>query len=396
MVIMNQKQTKWMKFLGGYNIIYTLAVLLLIGLTLLLYSQLNFILQPIFTIISAVVTPLVISFILYYLMNPLVDFFEKKNIKRLWVIIGIYFVFIGLLTWLILWLIPILQQQFTELVQGIPELFSTVTNFLRETVNNISLNQEQQDVFNEGLGYFDNIEKNFINYLSDGFSGVGNVISGVTNVFIILLMVPIILFFLLKDGSKFLSGFMDKVPPGSRRDISAILRAIDTQVGGYIKGQIVIAVINGVLMFIGFSVIGLDYNGVLAVAGGVLSLIPYLGPTLTFIPAVVIALTDSFWMVGQLAIVWAVIQFIEGNLVEPNVLGRSLNVHPATIIFTLLIMGELFGLIGMILGVPIYAILKVFVTYAFQKFKIRYNKYYGDETEKYKTETLSEAYELED
>ena len=107
MVIMNQKQTKWMKFLGGYNIIYTLAVLLLIGLTLLLYSQLNFILQPIFTIISAVVTPLVISFILYYLMNPLVDFFEKKNIKRLWVIIGIYFVFIGLLTWLILWLIPI-------------------------------------------------------------------------------------------------------------------------------------------------------------------------------------------------------------------------------------------------------------------------------------------------
>ena len=149
-------------------------------------------------------------------------------------------------------------------MQGIPELFSTVTNFLRETVNNISLNQEQQDVFNEGLGYFDNIEKNFINYLSDGFSGVGNVISGVTNVFIILLMVPIILFFLLKDGSKFLSGFMDKVPPGTE-DISAILRAIDTQVGGYIKGQIVIAVINGVLMFIGFSVIGLDYNGVLAV-----------------------------------------------------------------------------------------------------------------------------------
>lgn len=392
---MNQKQTKWMKFLGGNNIIYTFVILFLIGATFLLYSQLDFILQPIFTIISAIVTPLVISFILYYLLNPIIDFLENKNINRVWGIVLIYLLVVGLLTLLVIWLVPTLQQQFMDLVQSIPELFDTFTNSLRNLFNNFLQTEEQQDLIDEGLSLFENLESNFMNYLTEGLSGVGTVISGVTNVFIILLMVPVILFFLLKDGAQFIRGFMDKVPPGGRKDISSILRAIDTQVGDYIKGQIIVATLNGILMFIGFSIIGLSYSGVLAVAGGILSFIPYLGPTLTFIPAAIIALTDSFWMVGQLAIVWAVIQFIEGNFIEPNILGRSLNVHPATIIFILLIMGELLGVVGMILGVPIYAIIKVFVTYVFLKFKNRYNKYYGEEEGSYETETLYDIYDLE-
>lgn len=393
---MNQKYTKWMKFLGGNNIIYTFTIIFLIGATFLLYSQLNFILQPIFTIFSAVVTPLVISFILYYLLNPIIDFLEGKKVKRLWAIVGIYLLIIGLLALLVIGLIPTLQEQFNDLIQSIPQFFDTLTNFIRGFFDTFLQNQQQQDVVNEALGFFDNIESNFTNYLSQGFSGVGSVISSVTNVFVILLIVPIILFFLLKDGSKIIDGFMEKVPPGGRRDIDSILKAIDTQVGDYIKGQIIVATVNGVLMFIGFSIIGLNYSGILSVAGGILSFIPYLGPTLTFIPAAIIALTDSFWMVGQLTIVWGIIQFIEGNLVEPNVLGRSLNVHPATIIFILLIMGELLGVVGMILGVPIYAIIKVFVTYTFMKFKQRYNKYYGEEEGRYKTETLYDIYNLEE
>lgn len=393
---MENKQTKWMKFLGGNNIIYTFGILFLIGITILLYSQLDFILRPLFTILSAIITPLVISFILYYLLSPLVDFFEEKGVKRVITIAGIYLVVIGLLTWLGIWLVPILQQQLNGLIQSIPEFFNTMVNFIRNAVNNISLNENQRAAFEESLNSFQNIETMIMDYLSQGFSGVTSIISSVTNAFVIMLMVPIILFFFLKDGSMFIRGFMEKIPPGRRSDISAILKAIDTQVGSYIKGQIVVAIANGTLMFIGFTIIGLNYSGVLAVAGGILSFIPYLGPTLTFIPAVIIALTDSFWMVGKLVIVWAVVQFIEGNLIEPNILGRRLNVHPVTIIFILLIMGELLGLVGMILGVPIYAILKVFVTYIFQRFKLRYNRYYGDEEGTYEIETLSEKYDLEE
>lgn len=393
---MDERQTRWISFLGGKNSLYTLVLLFLSGLSILLYSQLDFILRPIVTILSAVLTPLIISFILYYLLDPIIEFLENRKVKRIWAIIGLYLIFIGLLSWLVIILIPILQQQFNDLVDAIPDLFNTITSFIRDTINQISLSAEQQDAVNESLSFFDNIESNFVDYLTQGFSGVGSMLSSVTNVFVILLMVPVILFFLLKDGSEFIDGFMGKVPPNGRKDIHSIIRAIDNQVGSYIKGQIIVAIANGTLMFIGFSMIGLNYSGVLAVAGGFLSFIPYLGPTLTFIPAVVIALSDSFWMVGKLAIVWAVVQFIEGNLIEPNILGRKLNVHPVTIIFILLVMGELLGLVGMVLGVPIYAIIKVFVTFIFLKFKKRYNKYYGDESGEYKATSLSDIYELEE
>lgn len=393
---MTEKQTRWMRFLGGKNILFTLGVLILVGLTFLLYSQLNFILNPIVTMLAAVLTPLIISFILFYLLSPIVNFVEEKGAPRLIAIIGLYAIFLGLIVLLLVWLIPILQQQLEDLINALPSLFDQVQDFATNLANNFLTTDSQRDGFQQVLDYFSNIETNFINYLSDGFSGIGSVISSVTNVVLMLFLVPIILFFLLKDGSIFLSGFMEKIPPKNRKDTASILAAIDSQVGDYVKGQILIALINGVMMFIGFSIIGLNYSGVLAVTGGILSFIPYLGPTLTFLPAVFIALGASFFMVVKLVIVWIVIQFIEGNLVEPNVMGRRLNVHPISIIFILLIMGELLGLIGMLIGVPLYAILRVFFNFANQKFQKRYNRYYGTETERYEVRTLDEIYDLED
>lgn len=393
---MNDKQTRWIKFLGGKNIIFTLAVLILIGIMFLLYSQLTFILNPIVTMLTAVLTPLIISFILFYFLSPIVDFVEKRGAPRLAAIIGLYIVVIGLIVLLLVWLIPILQDQLEDLINALPALFDDVQYFVTNLANNFLTTDSQQDAFQQVLDYFSNIETNFINYLSDGFSGIGTVISSVTNAVLILFMVPIILFFLLKDGSMFLEGFMKKVPPQKRKDTASILASIDSQVGDYVKGQILIAFINGIMMFIGFSVIGLNYSGVLAVAGGILSFIPYLGPTLTFLPAVFIALSASFFMVVKLMIVWVIIQFVEGNLVEPNVMGNRLNVHPVSIIFILLIMGELLGLVGMLIGVPLYAILRVFFNYANEKFQRRYNRYYGTEENRYHVRTLDEIYGIEE
>lgn len=393
---MIEKQTRWMKFLGGKNILFTLGVLILVGLTFLLYSQLNFILNPIVTMLAAVLTPLIISFILFYLLSPIVNFIEKKGVPRLIAIIGLYILFLGLIVLLLVWLIPILQEQLEDLINTLPSLFDQAQDFATNLANNFLTTDSQRDGFQQVLDYFSNIETNFINYLSDGFSGIGSVISSVTNVVLILFMVPIILFFLLKDGSMFLKGFMSKIPPKNRKDAASILAAVDSQVGDYVKGQILIAIINGVMMFIGFSIIGLNYSGVLAVTGGILSIIPYLGPTLTFLPAVFIALGSSFFMVVKLIIVWVVVQFVEGNLVEPNVMGRRLNVHPVSIIFILLIMGELLGLIGMLIGVPLYAILRVFFNFINQKFQKRYNRYYGTESDRYDVRTLEEIYNLED
>jgi len=111
--------------------------------------------------------------------------------------------------------------------------------------------------------------------------------------------------------------------------------------------------------------------------------IPYLGPTIAITPAIIIAIVHSPFMLLKLAIVWIVVQFLEGNFISPNIMGKTMQIHPLTIIIVLLVAGNLFGLIGVILGIPGYAILKVLVSYLYNKFKNRYNHYYGDEYGKY-------------
>lgn len=135
----------------------------------------------------------------------------------------------------------------------------------------------------------------------------------------------------------------------------------------------------GILLFIGYLIIGLDYAITLAIIAAITSVVPYLGPIIARLPAIIIAVVSSPFMLVKLAIVWAAVQFLEGQFISPNIMGRTMKIHPLTIIIVLLSAGNLFGIIGVILGIPGYAILKVIVVYLFSKFKSRYNRYYGEE-----------------
>src|SRR5690606_24418637 len=135
----------------------------------------------------------------------------------------------------------------------------------------------------------------------------------------------------------------------------------------------------GILLYIGYLIIGLDYAIILALIAAVTSVVPYLGPTIAISPAIIIAIVHSPFMLLKLAIVWVSVQFLEGNFISPNVMGKTMKIHPLTIIIVLLVAGNLFGLVGVILGIPGYAILKVIVQYLYEKFKRRYNRFYGEE-----------------
>lgn len=136
-------------------------------------------------------------------------------------------------------------------------------------------------------------------------------------------------------------------------------------------------------MYIGFLIIGLDYAIILALVAAVTCIIPYIGPAIAIIPASIVALIDSPFMLVKLSMVWIVVQTLEGQFVSPNIMGKTLNIHPLTIITVLIVMGKLLGLVGLILGIPIYAMIKVIVTFIFLKLKMRYNKYYGEDAGNY-------------
>lgn len=385
------KKTRWINFLGGNNLLFSLVVLIMLGIIFFLYNQVEYLFTPILVIASNILMPFIIALLLYYLFSPFVDFLEKRKVKRIYGVAILYLLLIGVLVVGIGSLYPLLRDQVTSFVENIPEFTDSVIALITGWVQTLPFGDELQSFIEEGESFIASIPDNLDQYLTDGFSGLSAVMTGLTNVVVTIITFPIILFFLLKDEKRFFYAVLGIVPPKWRENLIRVSTEINTQVGAYVKGQLIIASSIGVMMFIGFTIIGLEYSGVLAVIAGFTSIIPYIGPTLAFIPALVIAMMDSWWMIIQLLLVWAVVQFIDGNLIEPNVMGKQLNVHPLTIIIVLLVMGDLLGLFGLIFGIPIYAIVKVIVVHMFQQFKKRYNKYYGDVAGDYEVKPIEIA-----
>ncbi|MFD2655196.1 AI-2E family transporter [Gracilibacillus thailandensis] len=381
-----ESSDRFLKFLGGKNIFYILTFFILIGITIFIYSKVSFIFYPLKVIFSTLAPPVILAFIAYYLLNPIVDLLERIRIPRIWGIIILILGISGALTGIILLTAPAIEAQVKGLVENFPNYLSQLGDSMTTWIQNSFLGPYYDDGYNWLMERLGELPEIIGNYLTTGFQGIQNIANTITTTVVSIITFPFVLFFLLKDGKKFKQFCIKLFPPKFRDDMKQILSNMDTQVGSYIQGQIIVASVIGILLFIGYLIIGLDYAFTLAIVAAVTSVVPYLGPTIAIIPAIIIAIVGSPFMLLKLAIVWIAVQFLEGNFVSPNVMGRTMKVHPLTIILVLLIAGNLFGILGVILGIPGYAIVKVIVTYLFHKFKKRYNKYFGDDRGHYEIE----------
>lgn len=389
-----KEKTKFMNYLGGNNTLFTLLILIMIGIIIYIYHSIAFIFEPLNVIFSTLIAPVILAFVFYYLLNPIVDWMERHKIKRIWSVIILFVAIIGILIGAVALAFPPIQEQVTSLVNNFPTYVDTIGTTVISWVDGTPLENSASELVEWLNSWVSNIPSIAVDYFDTAVNGLTNIFSTVSNVLVVIVTFPIIAFFLLKDDEKFFSYVMKIIPPKFRKDTKNIFATINEQVGSYIKGQLMISLSLGIMMFIGFSIIGLDYAGVLAIVATFTSIIPYVGAALAMIPAIIIALTTSWVMVLKLIIVWVVVQFVDGNLVEPNIMGKNLNVHPLTIIIVLLVLGDLLGFVGLVLGVPIYAISRVLATFVFRKFKQRYNKYYGDESGYYEdTEFTLEKYQ---
>ncbi len=382
-------QTRWIKFLGGYNTLFTLVVGCLLALLILIFNTVNFIFQPFLTIVLTILPPMVFALILYYIMNPVVSWLETKKIKRIYGVIGLYIVIGILLVLGIVSLVPVIQNQAIDLYNELPNLYTnfqkTIVDFFNDTP--IASNLDQiNDAINKAVQEFSDFSGDFLQH---GISGIGSVFSAVSTSVITLFTGPIIAFFLLNDPKKFYHSILTIIPPTWRGDFSEGAKIANQQIGAYLKGQIIASLLLGVMYWPVFLLIGLEFSAIIAVFAGIFSIVPYIGSFVAFLPGLFVAFQDSNGMVIKFLIAWFAIQIIHGDLVVPRVMGNRLQIHPITILVVLLVMGDLMGLVGVIFGIPIYTIVKLIVIFIFRKFKQRYNKYYGDKGNYEKT-TLSE------
>ncbi|WP_416150495.1 AI-2E family transporter [Salipaludibacillus sp. HK11] len=354
-------KTKWFLFL--YSV-----VLILIAINLA--TQVPFIFHPIKVAFSTLAPILIIGGILYYILRPLVRLIGKKVPNALSIVI-IFMTFAGIVAGFVTFVGPILYAQLSGFVENIPRYIEDMEVWLNSFLENqwVSRMMEEDAVQNFDPAV---ITENFSEILSNMGGNLLQFFGMLVNVVLLIVVLPFVLFFLLKDANKLPDSILRFLPEDQVDEGKNIMNDLDGTLSAYIQGQAIVSVCVGILSLVAYLIIGVEYALILALIAMFTNLIPFVGPFIGTIPAVFVAFfTDpilALWVI--IAIV--VIQQIESNLISPNVMGQKLNIHPLTIILILLLAGNLAGLVGLILAIPFYAVSKVIVQNIYRLLRLRY------------------------
>lgn len=358
-------QTKVFRF--GYG-------LLLIFLIILVAMKIDFIFRPIFLLVQTLFFPFLIAGVLYYLFRPLVNFLELKNIPRILSILLIYLL-VGLLLTLLLSLGgPLLKEQVKNFADSTPQLMEAIKDKVTEL---------QQSKWNSHLRQSDSVDVEkasdaITESVSKSLSTIGtnvmNIIGVLASIVTVFATVPFILYYMLKEGEKAPQHILRFLPAKQQKNGRKILADLDEALSSYIQGQVLVSFCIGAMLFIGYLVIDLDYSLLVAIFAMFTNVIPFIGPLLAIIPAVIIACIDSPIMVVKVLVVMIVVQQIEGHIISPQVMGKKLEIHPLTIISLLLAAGRIGGILGLIIAVPVYAVMKVIAQHSYRLWKLRKEK----------------------
>lgn len=333
------------------------AEILLITLICYLWREMGAIVTPFVTVANTIMIPFLLGGFLYYLTNPIVTFLEKKcKVNRL---VGVLLT-LFILGWMIyiafVYLLPILINQLSSLISSSQNIYWRLQDLVIELSNYPAFqNLDVQSTIQQlNLSYIDILQ----NILNSVTNSVGSILSALFSTVLIIIMTPVFLVYFLLDGNKFLPMLERTVLKHDKLHIAGLLKNLNSTISRYISGVAIDATIIGCLAYIGYSIIGLRYALVFAIFSGLANLIPYVGPSIGLIPMVVAnAFTDPHKMIAAV-IYMLIIQQVDGNILYPRIVGGVMKVHPITILVLLLLSSNIYGVIGMIVAVPTYSILK--------------------------------------
>ncbi len=305
--------------------------------------------------IGEVLKPFVIASVISYLMNPVVKAFERKGIRRILGVLIVYMIFISIIMLVSLILVPKLIKEIGVLAQNIPQYSKQMQDILKKLQDgymNSGLPESFKDVLDENILM---LQSMIIDMLHSIAEGIIEIFSQLFNIII----VPVITFYMLKDGEYFKNQFILVIPKSKRMRLIVLLRDIDNVFGKYIRGQIIIASFVGILTTIALVMIDVKFAFVLGIFAGIANIIPYFGPFIGIVPTILFALLDSITKALYAAIAFILIQQLESGFLTPKIIGRSVGIHPIYVIMSLIAGGKLFGVIGLIIAVPVLAAIKM-------------------------------------
>jgi putative permease len=303
--------------------------------------------------------PFFTALVLAFLLQGVVNLLTRRHIPEK-IAIGIVFLgFVGAMLALAFLLMPLLWNQLVNLVQEIPKMLSSGQQWL------YGLQQEYPHFITQDQiqSWIASISREFNRYgqraLTLSIASLGSVVS----LIVYLVLVPILIFFMLKDREK-LVGFILSMMPEKRGLMSRIWNEMDDQIANYVRGKVVEIIIVGSVTFITFSLFGLPYSALLAVLVGFSVLVPFIGAAVATLPVAAVAgfhfgLTEEF---AYVVVAYGVIQALDGNFLVPVLFSEAVNLHPVSIILAVLFFGGIWGFWGVFFAIPLATLLKALVT----------------------------------
>ena len=347
------------------KVLYILFIILLIYVITLIVREWHIfgILGKILSIIS----PFFIGWFVAWMLNPLVKKICSKGVKKILSVIFAYFILLLVIGLVLAFTLPSLGSQISDMVSTIPKIASDVTTW----INNIFV--KLSEISSEN---FDSVKVSFMAKIANYFTNlqtqlptlainiISGLLSGIGKIFVSL----IVGFYISFDFDKFSEGFVNMFPKKVRGEVQFLLGRLDETMSSFLSGTLWLSLLLFVVSIIGFSLIGLKAPVLVAFICAITNLIPYIGPYIGAAVAAAIGFSQS-GMIGILTLVFIlIVQIIDGEILNPLVMSKRMNLSPITIIISLLVFEHLFGILGMVIATPVVAILKILYNFFDEKY----------------------------
>lgn len=318
----------------------------------------------------SVIMPFVAGILIGYLFDPFVVKLSKFKINRTLATAIVLLTIILILVPALIILIKVANEQIIRFIHSLPNLINSLKNKIEPLLQDAN----QSFPFLTSSEIIEYINNNVANSVKFAGSILGKIVSGsfaFVNIISLLIITPVVAFYMLRDWNLFSKKIDDLLPVKSKKEIRSVTHQIDAAIAGFIRGQLSVCVILGLFYSTGLYFIGLQLGVLVGFMAGLISFIPYIGSISGFATSIIIALIqfDSVVPTIQVVCLFGIGQILEGSFLTPKLVGDSVGLHPVWIMFALLAGGVLLGFLGIMIAVPIAAIIGVLTRHFIQKYK---------------------------
>ncbi|OGS19999.1 MAG: hypothetical protein A2252_01760 [Elusimicrobia bacterium RIFOXYA2_FULL_39_19] len=306
--------------------------------------------------IRSILMPFVISAVLAYLLSPLLGILETKGLKRIISVLILYSVFLIVFLGSAVLLLPQIFREVSVLSSNIPEY----TRNIKGSIYSLQLNIENKYPIIKQKGIIDDSLKNAESFLNEKTAQIPQYLAEAFSMLSLFVLIPFITFFFLLEGRTGIDFVFQKIPSRYTETILSLICEIDEVLGNFFRGQFIESSCVGVLSMIGLLILGVDYAVIIGIIAGLANMIPYLGPFAGTVPALIVGFIkfQNISIMIKIIAMFSIVQFIDNNIIQPIILSHGVNLHPVTVIFSIMAGAQVAGVIGMFLAVPVVCIIK--------------------------------------